>query len=104
MDLLDLVSTSLWLVQVMMAQDVLVLLAVPFLTHNQILLVMTTTANQVHQVLIICFGMLSSVMAMKLIAVDLGSSTTDDIELRILPNQGFGDENLYLLAYEFYVK
>ena len=35
---------------------------------------------------------------------DLGTSTTDDIELRILPDQSFTDENLYLLAYEFYVK
>ena len=35
---------------------------------------------------------------------DLGTSTTDDIELRILSDQGFNDENLYLLAYEFYVK
>ena len=34
----------------------------------------------------------------------LNVSTTDDIELRILPNQSFDDENLYLLAYEFYVK
>ena len=35
---------------------------------------------------------------------DLSTSTTDDIELRILPDQSFTDENLYLLAYEFYVK
>ena len=35
---------------------------------------------------------------------NLNRSTTDDIELRILPNQDFADENLYLLAYEFYVK
>ena len=35
---------------------------------------------------------------------DLSTSTTEDIELRILVNQGFGDENIYLLAYEIYVK
>ena len=35
---------------------------------------------------------------------NLGTFTTDDIELRILPDQSFADENLYLLAYEFYVK
>ena len=34
----------------------------------------------------------------------LNTSTTDDIELRILPDQRFSDENLFLLAYEFYVK
>ena len=35
---------------------------------------------------------------------DLGSPTTDNIELRIFTNEDFGNENVYLLAYEFYVK
>ena len=35
---------------------------------------------------------------------DLGSATTDDIELRILPDQPFNDEDLLLRSYEFYIK
>ena len=34
----------------------------------------------------------------------LESPTTDDIELRILPNQNFNDEDLFLLSYEIFVK
>ena len=34
----------------------------------------------------------------------LNVSTTDDIELRILTDEDFSNENIYILAYEMYVK